>query len=264
MKALGNPIAIGRTAQVYAWGEGQVLKLYREWCPPHWADFEARVGRVVQEAGLPVPAVGDIVEVNGRRGLVYERLAGDSLLRTLLARPWLIGQFGVTMAEMHAALHRQSAPSDLPSQRSDIAGAIRHAQTLPEELKHKALAVLDRLPDGDRLCHGDFHPDNILMTARGPIIIDWMTARRGEPAGDFARTVLLMTVGEPQVNLFLRLLTRLLRGWMRSAYMTRYLQLVPEARERLDDWLTVIYAARMNENIPGEAEQLMAFVRCHT
>jgi len=261
MMTLDKPIAVGRTAEVYAWGEQQVLKLYRDWCPPHWVDFEARIGRIVKDAGLPAPAVGDMVEINGRRGLVYERLEGVSMFRTLVARPWTVVRFGRLTAELHAAMHAIQAPSDLPDQRDRLKGAIERAPSLPDDLRRKALAVLDTCPDGDRLCHGDYHPDNVLMTPRGPIIIDWMTATRGDPLGDVARTVLLMTVGEPPTGTLIRWLTRLMRGWMRSAYLKSYFQLRPEGRERLNRWLVVTFAARLSEDIQSERKQLMKFVR---
>lgn len=255
-----KPLALGRTAEVYAWGESQVLKLYRDWCPPHWVDFEARIGRIVQDAGLPVPAIGKMIEINGRRGLVYERLEGVSIFRTIVARPWTIIRFGHMMAELHAAMHAIQSPSDLPDQRERLKGAIGRAQALPDDLRRKALAVLDTCPDGDRLCHGDFHPDNVLMTPRGPIIIDWMTATRGDPAGDVARTLLLMTVGEPPTGALIRLLTRLLRGWMRAAYIKRYFELRPDGREQSKQWQVVTYAARLAEDIKGEPGQLVPFI----
>ena len=266
MIILDKPIAVGRTAEVYAWDEGQILKLYRDWCPPGWVDFEARIGRVVQDAGLPVPAVGDMVEINGRRGLVYERLEGVSMFNTLIARPWTIVRFGRLTAELHAAMHASPSPFDLPDQRARLKGAIERAQSLPDDLRRKTLAVLETCPDGDRLCHGDFHPDNVLMTQRGPVIIDWMTATRGDPLGDVARTVLLMTVGEPPTGVLIRLLTRLMRGSrsVRTAYLKRYFESRPEGRERLGKWLGVTYAARLAEDIKGETKQLIAFVKRET
>ncbi len=42
------PIAIGRTAEVFAWGPGQVLKLDRPEMPGEWRDYEAKVGRIVR------------------------------------------------------------------------------------------------------------------------------------------------------------------------------------------------------------------------
>ena len=46
------PIAIGRTAEVFAWGSAQVLKLHLPKMPGEWRDYEANVGRIVVEAGL--------------------------------------------------------------------------------------------------------------------------------------------------------------------------------------------------------------------
>jgi Ser/Thr protein kinase RdoA (MazF antagonist) len=261
---LDKPFAVGRTAEVYAWSENQVLKLYRDWCPPRWVDFEARIGRVVQDAGLPVPAVGDIAEVNGRRGLVYERLEGVSMFNTLIARPWTIIRFGRLMAELHAAMHAIQAPSDLPDQRERLKGAIERTQALPDDLRRKTLDILETLPDGDQLCHGDFHPDNVLMTPRGPIIIDWMTATRGDSAGDVARTLLLMTVGEPPTGALIRLLTRLLRGWMRTAYIQRHFELRPDGHEKSKQWQIVTFAARLAEDIKGEPGQLIPFIERET
>lgn len=41
----------------------------------------------------------------------------------------------------------------------------------------------------------DFHPDNVLLAARGPVIIDWPDATRGQPLADVARTSLLLRLG---------------------------------------------------------------------
>ena len=50
------------------------------------------------------------------------------------------------------------------------------------------LEAIAEMPDGDRLCHGDFHPLNILGDTADPLIIDWPDARRGEPAADVCRS----------------------------------------------------------------------------
>ena len=68
-----KPIAVRRTAEVCRWSDGWVVKLYhRPWAGS--AEREASIGRVVHAAGLPVPAVGDVVSVEGRTGVVYEHV----------------------------------------------------------------------------------------------------------------------------------------------------------------------------------------------
>ena len=65
---LGEPLARGRTADVYAWGDGWVLKLFQSWMDRPTIEQEARITRLVRASGLPVPVVGEIVEVDGRGG----------------------------------------------------------------------------------------------------------------------------------------------------------------------------------------------------
>ena len=59
-----TPIAQGRTAEIYLWDEHHVLKLYRDWCPADWAEYEARIAGAIYEAGIPSPAMGEMIEVN--------------------------------------------------------------------------------------------------------------------------------------------------------------------------------------------------------
>ena len=63
-------------------GKREKSKLFREWFSLSAIEHEARVARIVHESGLPVPAVGDLVEIAGRHGLVYERVIGVSMLKT--------------------------------------------------------------------------------------------------------------------------------------------------------------------------------------
>jgi len=80
VRPLGEPAAHGLTSEVYAWDETRILKLFRDGLPSEQVAYEARIARAVHAAGLPVPAVGDIVEVDGRRGLLYERVDGLTMM----------------------------------------------------------------------------------------------------------------------------------------------------------------------------------------
>jgi len=255
---LGQPIARGRTAEIYAWGDGQILKLFNAGWHPGWVDYEARVARAVYETGAPVPAVGDVIELEGRLGLVYGRVEGPSLLRRIQARPWTFPAAGRLLAELHAALHEKRAPT-LPPQRERLERRISAAQPLTPELRARALAALQALPDGDRLCHGDFHPDNILITARGPVIIDWVDATRGNPLADVARTIVLLTGAIPPMPG--RRLIEALRGKFLAIYRARYRRLTSAGEQEIAAWLPVVAAARLDEGIAEEQERLLALVR---
>src|SRR5260370_24192024 len=47
-----------------------------------------------------------------------------------------------------------------------------------------------------RRLHRDLHPINVLLSPKGPVVIDWTNAARGSGASDVALTWLLMTAGE--------------------------------------------------------------------
>lgn len=257
----GPLVGNGRTAEVFAWGEDQILKLYRPEMPRDWVGHEAAIGRLVAQAGLAAPAVVDVVEVEGRLGIVYERIVGPSMLDALARRPWALFHSARQFAELHAAMHacRREA---LPPQRSGLTRAILHAPALPAAARDKALAALARLPDGDALCHGDFHPDNVIMSPRGPIVIDWTTASRGNPIADVARSVLMfrMAALPPHIPAGQRLLIQFLRARFRAAYLRAYRgrRACPDAE--LEAWIPVLAAARLNERIALEEASLLRLV----
>jgi aminoglycoside phosphotransferase (APT) family kinase protein len=219
-------------------------------------EHEFAVSRAAQATGLPAPATEAMVEVEGRHGIVFERLAGPSMLQAIQAKPWTLLAAARQLGELHAQIHSCATPPDMPTQRRQIENGIDAAKDLPEASRQAVRRFLDRLPDGEAFCHGDFHPDNILLTARGPVIIDWMTATRGHPLADVARTALLFQTGglPPGVPLPARLLLNASRAILYSAYLKRYLQLRPAARQEIDAWQLPLMVARLREveNYPQE------------
>jgi uncharacterized protein (TIGR02172 family) len=247
-RKLGKPIALGRTAEIYAWDDRRVLKLFNDWFDLESIRFEQEMSRAVHDSGLPVPAVGDIVQVNGRNGLIYERVDGVSMWEVLGKQPWLLLRFARQTADLHARMHARPIQPDLPSQHQRLERKIRGADPLPAPLKQAALEALASLPQGDCLCHGDFHPQNILVTERGPVIIDWIDASLGSPLSDVARTsvIILGAAASRQVpDRFQKAFARLFH----TRYLHHYFRLRPGGEEEYHRWLPVVAAARLSEGI---------------
>ena len=255
---LGAPVGFGRTAEVYAWGEGRVLKLYRAGMPETWVHHEARVSRIVAGAGLQAPAIGDEVEVAGRHGIIYERIDGPSMLDGLTRRPATFFRVARQFAGLHAAMHGCARP-ELPSQRAGLIRAISNAPELEAAARARVLSALESLPDGRSVCHGDYHPDNIIMSQRGPLVIDWMTATHGSPVADVARTVLLFrfAVLPPGMPPAKRLMTTALRRAFLAAYLRSYRAERPCAAGDIQAWIPILAAARLVEGIAAEQEMLL-------
>lgn len=251
MVDLGAKIADGRTAEIYAWADGQVIKLLRPGLDPRALEQEADVLLRLDDLRLPMPRLVATVDVAGRPGIVLERVAG----RPISVRPWKLRSTGQLLGELHAAVHRRKAAghrSGLPALVDRLRAAIEAAE-LPPAIRERALSRLRELPDGDRICHGDFHPGNVLMTAAGPMLIDWVDAARGHPAADVARTVLLVRVGRPSAG------PRSRAKDLGRALLTRtYLRAYPTPMPR--PWLLPVAAARLSEEVHGEHDHLLTLI----
>jgi uncharacterized protein (TIGR02172 family) len=259
--ALGAPLAQGRTAEVFAWDDGHVLKLFR----PGWgADVtrhEAELARAIYASGAPAPQVGEVVEVGERAGIIYERISGPSLLRDLVDHPIHLRRIMRTLAEAHADLH-QRAVADLPRVREMLAQRATSVAKLTEAQRRAVLHALEALPDADALCHGDYHPDNVLLSLRGPLVIDWENAALGDPLADVARTLLLFRANFVHSHsVATRALKRGALQYLSNLYLRRYRQLRPFDMARLRAWELPVTAARLSESVEPEEAYLLERVR---
>jgi aminoglycoside phosphotransferase (APT) family kinase protein len=250
---MSAPLGVGREAEVYAWGDGAVLKLYRPGFGGHRA--EAAALQALDGAGL-APRLLDVVDRDGRAGLVLERFDGPDMLSVLQRQPWRVLSLAGTLATAHLAVHRVPASADLPDLRHVLAARIRDA-VLPPRLRDFATRLLDGLPDGDRVCHGDYHPGNVLLAADRTAIIDWVGAARGAAEADHARTVLLLRWADPLPGTppLSRALIATGRTMLARRYARTYRRGAAPLRH-LGQWLLVQVAARLSEGIEAERATL--------
>jgi uncharacterized protein (TIGR02172 family) len=258
--SLSAPIAEGRTAEMYEWRDGCVLKLYRAWCPPHWVEHESKVGHAITEAGIPTPAPGEIVEVNHRRGLIYERITGISMLQDMNEHPWTLLKHARTLAELQIRINQLSI-SGLQSYKDGLMHTIIRAPHLSDNLRERVLNLLATLTDGESVCHGDFHPGNVLITDQGAVVIDWMTASSGNPWADVARTSMILTIGAKGAGKQVSPMIRSIINLYHRTYLKQYLKHIPDRRNELKQWIPVIAAARLDEQIDLEREGLIKLVQ---
>lgn len=263
-----RPIAEGRTAELYRWGDDRVVKLYRSGSSPDYVRREARVSQIVCRANLPAPSVyasdrdDGLFEVGGRLGILYEWIDGPTMLRDVASRPWVLVPHSKTFAALHAQVHSVSGEG-LPDLRERIRRAIDGAaEWVSEDLRVAAHAALDRLPEAHRVCHGDFHPDNILLGDRGPVIVDWGPASAGHPAADVAWTILLFRFAGSPVGapLPVRAFVKWLGAIALRIYLRTYSELTGTTRAEIGRWLGVIAVLRLADRIPEERDALVRLV----
>lgn len=249
-----KPIAQGRTAEIYPGESGKILKVYRAGFSPEDAAYEASIASKVQEAGIACPRFYEMTEFQGRPALVYERIDGPTMAELVFKRPWRIPQLARRMARLHRTMHAPILEVDLPSQREKYARSIEISDLLSADLKKILLQRFATLPEDCRLCHGDFHPGNILSPGGRDLTIDWIDCSVGHPLADVARTSILLlgmsaTIGNP--------LIRWIVNWFHAIYLQEYaLKSKEEILYRA--FLPIVAAARLAEGIPGLQDWLLA------
>lgn len=241
---LGPLIGSGKEAEVFAAGE-LVVKLY--WAtaaaPKPAALHEASVLALIEAHGLPVPSVRGVGQVDGRWGIAMTRADGPPLAEVMLRAPGEAAAGLDRMVRLHREIHGRPG-THLAGLKPRLAENIgRAAGTLGRPLARQLLDALAALPDGDRLCHGDFHPWNILGPPGREVVIDWPNACAGDPAADACRSYVLMHPAAPALA---------------AAYVDAYAAATGEGRDRILAWLPVVAAARLVEGVPDEIKGLMA------
>jgi thiamine kinase-like enzyme len=98
------------------------------------------------------------------------------------------------------------------------------------------------MPAGNQLCHGDFHPGNIIVTHRGPVIIDWMTASKGVACGDVARVSIILEAAKAPEGTPMRWLLDWVRKLFLATYIKTYFQLRPAEKNSFTAWRTIMAA----------------------
>ncbi|HEX9059553.1 MAG TPA: aminoglycoside phosphotransferase family protein, partial [Clostridia bacterium] len=246
---------------VYKWGEDKVVKLYFDKFKEDWIKREANIGRILHEAGLPTPAVFETIEIGGRRGIIQERIFGRTVLSLLETEPWKLYHFAHKMAGLHFKIHEKSVDG-IPSQKERFMYTIKLSANILGDKVKLILDYLDKLPDGNNVCHGDMHFNNIIVSNNKFVAVDWSSAYKGNPLGDVARTCLIInspsifsTIPDPIT------LTILYSKWLAYlSYLNEYIRLSNVKFEDIDAWMLPAAAAKLKDKIPGEEKWLMKII----
>ncbi|WP_245495876.1 phosphotransferase family protein [Rhizobium ruizarguesonis] len=168
MTETGRLLGSGKEAEVFEYG-ALALKLYRSAASKASSFREAANLSILERLALPTPKVHAVGEFDGRWGVLMDRAPSSCFADPFVSTA---GRASLEdMAQLHRRIHEK--PGDgLPSLMARLSARIRRAEHLDSSSRNRLLAQLESLPDGDRVCHGDFHPWNIHGSGQGFMIVD--------------------------------------------------------------------------------------------
>ena len=233
-------IGAGNTASVYEWEEGKVLKLFNKDYPGKSIENEFHNAMAIREMNFKKPKAYEIISYKERKGIIYDRIEGESLLEWVM-KTGDLQECARCMAKLHKAIIKNKI-SNAANYKDFLKYHITKTQ-LTLEKQDEFLQMIDKLPGGNVLCHGDFHPGNILISKGHGYVIDFMNVCYGNSLYDIARTVFLIeyTPIPPEANNHDMLL------YFKKTLSDLYLIQMNVTREMIQDYLSVIIAVRKGE-----------------
>lgn len=236
---LGTLIATSEAVEVYQCGN-MAIKLFKEGQPKTAALYEALTHSRVEATGLRVPVIHEVSVIGSRWAIHMDLIQGETLADRMKKDPENQDQYLEQMLDLQLEIHSKTAPK-LSKLKDKLTRQINELDALDEVKKYELLTRLNSMPKHTKLCHGNFSPENIMISDNGVYIVDWVAARQGNASADIARTYLLLALDSQE---------------MADKYLDLFCQKTGTSKKYVLDWLPIVAAARMADDVPAERELL--------
>ena len=226
---------------------GKLIKLFDESYSKANILNEALNQARVEETSLNIPKILAVTVVDGRWAIVRELIEGETLESLMQKHPEKEEEYLNFFVDLQIRMSKERVP--LLGHLRDKMHMKISSSAYPATVRYDLHMRLDGLPRHNKLCHGDFEPSNIIITADGtPYIIDWSHATQGNGSADAARTYLIFklqgkdALAEKYLNLFCAKTDTAIQYVQRILPIVAASQSVkgkPEEKEFLDKWVNV-------------------------
>lgn len=234
---LGNPIAIGSTAKIYLC-DNKIVKVFKKHFPHTESLYEAKKQEYAYSCGLHVPKVLEVTEIESRQAIIMEyvkgKTVGDLLINNMELAEHYIGICVNVQQKMHAIVVDSNLLEPMSEKLHRQIESVHH---LDEKQKNKLLRKLNSMAFEPRLCHGDFHPFNLIISNDNVKIIDWVDSTSGDIRADVYRTYLLYSHSSVELA---------------EMYLRIYCKNTGLSRDEIFQWAPIIAGARLAENVSLE------------
>lgn len=263
---IGRKIGEGSNSEIFEYeNDNKIIKLAKPNTNKVTIQREFNNSLIVSKVGLPVPKPYQVVEINERPGIVFERIYGVPIKQLLFENlfnllngneqqdSWdVITSIARILSEVH-----QISNDELPSQRDSIKYQILRVDYLSNSEKNAVIGMLERLPIDNKICHGDPNPDNILVSNEKIVLIDWNDTTKGNPEADIAEFVIMIKFAILPADIpqeIVRIFDSL-RESIIKVFMDEYTRLTGITYDDIDPWIAPIAARKLSADAISEEEK---------
>ena len=215
---------------IYAAGD-KIIKVFDERYSKADVLNEARNEALVEEnTDLNVPALLEVSHTEEGWCLIREKIEGKTLEQLMQEEPEKAEIYMDMFVDLQLSIHGQKVAA-IKRLRHKLMDQINSLKNLDATARYELAARLESMPRHTKLCHGDFHPGNVIMDDHKRLwIIDWAHAAQGNASADAAMTYLLFALEDEKKA---------------ELYMKLFCEKSDTARQYVNRWLPIVAAAQM-------------------
>lgn len=238
---LDNVIAVRANKTVYRDGK-TTIKVFNEDVSKADVLNEALNQARIEETGLNIPKVIEVVKIEGKWAIALEYIEGKSLEQLMKENPEKKTEYIDLLVDLQMQVHSKTSPL-LTKLKDKMNRKISQAD-LDATTRYELHTRLEGMPKHTKVCHGDFNPSNIIIREDGvPFIIDWAHVTQGNASADVARTYMLFKLaGDNDAAKY---------------YMHTFCNKSDTAHQYVEKWMPIVAASQSVKGNPMEREILL-------
>ena len=241
---LDNVVAVRANKTVYRDGD-RCIKLFSEGYSKALILNEALNQARIEETGLNIPKILEVTTVNGRWAIVSEYIEGKTLSELMAESPEKKQEYLEEFVDLQLEIQSKTCP--MLTKLKDKMNSKISQTSLDATTRYELHTRLESMPNHKKVCHGDFNPSNVVVTADGTkYILDWAHATQGNASADAARTYLLFCLDGDEATA--------------KKYLDLFCRKSDTARQYVQKWMPIVAASQSVKGNEREREFLLRWV----
>lgn len=211
--------------------------------------YEALNTARVEDTGLDIPKLLSVSVEDGQWVITSEYAKGQTLKELLEEHPENTDSYIEAMVDYQVSFNKRSNPL-LLSLKDKLARQIKSLD-VDSHIKYELETRLEEVHAHNKLCHGDYCPENIIVTTdkknkiTSITAVDWVHATQGNASADVANTYLTMKLSDEKLA---------------DKYIKLFCEKTSTDMQYVNKWMPIVAAARLTKKKPEEKALLESMI----